>query len=482
MYPGAGPCYLGAAMTLQDPTDLLVEALDRDGGPYVELRYHKKLSRSLQVEKGRVDQARVSEHTGVGVRVLEEGTYGFASTSRFELESLRRAIDSARAAARASAALRRAKAPALPPTTLARGRFEEEGFEELLATPIEERLEFTLDLEAQARGASSKIASAACTYNEIFEEKGIVTSDGAKAWTRLVRPELRMSAVAEGGGELQRGARTAGATGGWDCLFGGTGAAEMADEAARMAVELLRAGYPEGGRRRVILSPALVGLLTHEAIGHTVEADFVAAGSCAAGKLGERVASELVTLCDSGRSEHYAGAGGTLAVDDQGVPTRRTVIIEQGILKSYLHDRESAAHFGVEPTGNARAWEYDDEPLIRMRNTYIEPGERSLDELIAATPDGLLLDSPRNGQADANGEFMFGTMQAWPIRNGRRGELMRGVNISGIAFDVLRTVDGVGREFHWDLGAGHCGKGQPAKVDAGGPWLSCEVLVGGREQ
>ena len=102
------------------------------------------------------------------------------------------------------------------------------------------------------------------------------------------------------------------------------------------------------------------------------------------------------------------------------------------------------------------------------------------EEMIAGIEDGLMLDGPRNGQADANGEFMFGTARAWPIVNGKLGPLMRGVNISGIAFDVLKTVDRVGSEFVWDLGSGYCGKGQPAKVDAGGPWISCEVLVGGR--
>jgi TldD protein len=188
----------------------------------------------------------------------------------------------------------------------------------------------------------------------------------------------------------------------------------------------------------------------------------------------------VVTLCDSGVSEYYDGAGGTLMVDDEGVFASRTTIIENGILKSYLHDRESAAHFGVSPTGNARAWEYDDEPLIRMRNTFIRPGDSTLEQMIAGIEDGLLLDGAKNGQADSNGEFMFGTLQAWPIRGGVLGPLMRGVNISGIAFDVLSTVNAVGEDFRWDLGSGHCGKGQPAKVDAGGPWLSCEVLVGGR--
>lgn len=464
-----------------DPTDVLQEVIDAADG-FVELRYHKKRSRSVAVEKGRVDQAKVGEHTGVGVRVLVDGTLGFASTDVLEAGAVRRAVDRARTAARAAAPARKDKLSPPPATELARGRFDSPGYAELSERPLEAGLELVLELENQARQSSTKISSASCAYTEVFEEKGIVTSDGAKAWTRLVRPEFRVGAVAQADGELQRGSRSVGVTGAWDCLFRSETPQALASDAARMAVDLLAAGHPTGGRTKVLLSPALVGLLTHEAVGHTVEADFVAAGSVAAGKLGQRVASDLVTLCDSGRSEFFDGAGGTLDVDDEGVPTQRTTIIENGILKGYLHDRLSAARFGVAPTGNARAWEYDDEPLIRMRNTYIAPGEQTFDELVAGMEDGLILDGPRNGQADSNGEFMFGTLCAWPVKNGKRGPLMRGVNLSGIAFDVLGTVDGVGSEFQWDLGSGHCGKGQPAKVDAGGPWLRCEALIGGRGQ
>ncbi|MFN0007584.1 MAG: TldD/PmbA family protein [Planctomycetota bacterium] len=463
-----------------DPTDLLQEVLSAKSGGFLELRYHKKRTRSVAVEKGRVDAAQVTEHTGVGVRVLEEGTFGFASTDRPDAASIAAAVDAAREVARASAQARSERCPPLPRVALARGRFESPGVDELLEAPIERTLDLVLRLEAQARGSSSSIQSASCGYTEIFEEKGIVTSDGAKAWTRLVRPEFRVAAVARKDGEIQRGVETVGATGAWDCLFRGASPETLADRAAARAVDLLSAGYPEGGRVRVLLSPALVGLLTHEAIGHTVEADFVRAGSVAAGKIGQRVGSERVTLADSGASEFHPGAGGTLAVDDEGVQAGNTVIIRDGVLVSYLHDRESAARFGVAPTGNARAWEFEHSPLIRMRNTYIAPGDADLDELIAALGDGYLLDGAANGQADSNGEFMFGTREAYRVTGGKKGPLLRGVNISGTAFEVLKSVERVGKDFRWDLGAGHCGKGQPAKVDAGGPWILCTVVLGGR--
>ena len=448
---------------------------------FVELRYHDKATRSVTVEKGKVERTQFRQRSGVGVRVLEGGGWGFASTGNLDVASVARAVDAARAAARAGAAGRRAATGTLAAAKLARGNFDLPGVDEVIGRSLEEKIAMAARFEEAVRKTSPSVRSATCAYNEMLEEKAIVTSDGAAASFRLVRPELRVQAIAEKDGELSSGAESIGTTGGWECLFrNGTGE-YFAEKAARTAVDLLAAHRPDGGRATVILAPSIVGLLVHEAIGHTVEADFVQAGSVAAGKIGQRVASDLVTLCDSGASEFYDGAGGSIPVDDEGVPASRTVIIRNGILSSYLHNRESAARFGAEPTGNARAWEYSDRPLIRMRNTYMEPGSWSLEEMIATTKDGFLLDGPRNGQADSTGEFMFGVQEARRIRDGKLCELVRGVTISGIAFEVLSTVDAVSDSFRWDLGSGYCGKGQPAKVDAGGPYVRCKVLLGGEQ-
>jgi TldD protein len=456
----------------------LEDAATRSGG-FVELRYHRKRTRSAGVECGRVEVANARERGGVGVRVIESGCFGYASCGAVDGPDVAAAIDRARAAARASAGRRKERLAPLPPADLARGHFEGADVFECEARPFEAKVGLAREMEARVRGSSTAIESATCLYTEMFEEKAIVTSDGASASFCLVRPEFRVSAVALRNGERQVAYRSIGATGGWSCLFGREGAEALADQSARTAVDLLSARRPEGGRKTVILAPSIVGLLVHEAIGHTVEADFVSAGSVAAGKLGKRVASDRVTLCDSGQSELAPGAAGTIPVDDEGVRAGRCVIIDRGILRSYLHDRESAARFGVAPTGNARAFEYSDQTLIRMRNTYLEPGSDSLEEMIASTPDGFLLEGPRNGQADATGEFMFGVERAHRIKGGRLGELVRGVTLSGIAFEVLMTVDAVSREFRWDLGAGYCGKGQLAKVDAGGPYVRCQALLGG---
>ena len=461
---------------------ILKDAIAGYGGAndFVELRYHNRTQRNLAVEKGRLESSSVRRVAGVGVRVLTDGTWGFASTGDLSRDAIRRAVDQARAGAKASAGLRKDRIGELPAAELAVGDYEQPGIEDLMGRGLDEKIALAMKMEARVRAASPRVNSASCSYREIYEEKAIVTTDGADVSTRLIRPEFRVGAVAERDGQLATAGESIGVTGGWDCLFR-TAPEIMADKAVATAVDLLSARKPEGGRATVIMAPSIVGLLVHEAVGHTVEADFVLSGSVAADKLGQRVASDLVTLCDSGASEYYGGAGGTLPVDDEGVITRRTTIIENGILKSYLHNRESAAHYGVAPTGNARAWEYDDQPLIRMRNTYIAPGTSTLAEMIASTEDGYLLDGPRNGQADATGEFMFGVITARRIRNGVLGELVRGVTVTGLAFEVLQTVDAVSDEFQWELGSGYCGKGQPARVDAGGPYIRCRAILGGEQ-
>ncbi|MBI6546595.1 MAG: TldD/PmbA family protein [Cyanobacteria bacterium NC_groundwater_1444_Ag_S-0.65um_54_12] len=458
----------------------VLERLAAKAGHFVELRYHRKETRRFEVELGRLENAIVYRRSGVGVRVLERGTWGVAATSDLSDAAIAQAIEQATIAARASADFRKVKVAALPVGNLARGRFATAEYAALYQQPLEAKMELALAAEARAREISSHVETARSNYQEIFEEKAIVTSDGAACELQVVRSEFAVNAVAARSGTRATYSESSGATGGWDCVFRDRDHLGLAERAAQLAVDLSTAPAAPGGRFKVILAPSIVGLLAHEAIGHTVEADFVQAGSVAAGKLKQRVASELITLCDSGNSEFYPGASGTIAVDDEGVPTRRTVIIRQGILESYLHNRESAAHFEVAPTGNARAWEYADEPLIRMRNTYIEPGDASLAEMIAGIGDGFLLEGPLNGQADATGEFMFAVARAQRIRNGKLAELVRGATVSGVAFEVLQSVDAVSREFKWDMGTGYCGKGQRMKVDAGGPYLRCEVLLGGQ--
>lgn len=451
------------------------EILSHVSADYAELRYHKRCTNVVAVRKGEPEVASSNCLEGVGVRILDHGRWGFSSTAGSDREAILEAIKNAVTAAKAMSKAKKALAPA----KLARGEFRPPMEDHVENHSLDEKLRLVTRAEARAR-RSKKIVSAASSYVEYLDKKVIVTSDGAAALITDAKPEFRITVVAKDGTNMVTAFEAYGATGGWNDLWRYGSWEKLLEKAVKRAERLLKAEFPKGGRMKVILNPELVGLIAHEAIGHTVEADFVLSGAITRGKIGQRVASELVTLADSGPSTHIPGAAGTLLVDEEGVITERTVIIKDGILKSYLHNRESAAEFGVAPTGNARAYEYTDEPIIRMRNTYIEPGKMSMDELLDSTDRALLLEGTSSGQADANAEFMFGVQEATLIEKGKRKKTFREASISGNAFDVLKSVDAISKEFRWALGSGYCGKFQRAKVDAGGAYIRCEAIIGGR--
>lgn len=452
----------------------------KEESDFVELRYHEKLARSFMAQRGRVDQSSSSQSEGVGVRVKCDGAWGYSSTSEVDSTSIKKAIENAKKVAKEMSALKKEKAQNLPSTELSQEDYCEKDYDALKTMPIEDKMSTVIETENKLAKEHSQIHMARVNYSEVFENKSIVNTDGAYCNRKIVRPEIKTFAYAGEGADQQIGGRAIGVTGGWSCLFNHPSSQNLIGETAQEALDLLKADHVEGGQKTVILAPALVGLLCHEAIGHTVEADFVMAGSVAQGMLGKRVGSDLVNMFDSGVPPFKGGPGGYLPFDDEGVPCKQTCIIENGILKNYLHDRESAQKFGVEPTGNSRAWGYSDEALIRMTNTYLMPGNHSLEEIIASTDDGLLILGAGSGQADATGEFMFGSSCAYEIKKGKKGKMFKEVTLSGIAFDVLKSIDAVSSEFLWDLGSGYCGKGQPAKVDAGGPYVRCKLNVGGR--
>ena len=460
----------------------LLRTVSKDATEWVELRFHARQAKTISVRNGQLEESSTARLAGVGVRTLIDGVFGFASTTDLTEKGIRRATEDAQSAARASSTSKREKIKGLAQATFGTGTFCVQTDDPLDSHPLKEKLSLVLSIDERTRKGSSRIVSSSVQYSEIQDEKVIVTTDGAAAHVFDSKPDFRVVAVAGANGEQALGMDSAAVTGGWSDLFANKTPEEIADKAIQLAVDQLKAPHPTGEEAVVVLDPNLVGVLSHEAIGHTVEADLVRSGAVTSDKLGGKVASELVTLCDSGPSVFRPHATGELLVDDEGVKTRTTVIIDRGVLRSFLHNRESAAYFGVEPTGNARAFEYSDEPIIRMRNTYIEPGRGSLEEMIAGVESGYFLQGIGfGGQADSNAEFMFGVREAHRITRGKTSELVRGVTISGNAFGVLTSVDAVGEDFRWGLGAGYCGKGQPAKVDAGGPHIRCVVTIGGRQ-
>ncbi len=420
------------------------------------------------------------ESAGCGIRVLVDGCWGFSSTASMSKGDLKESLVQAVSMARVLGRSKKNKVKGLAESKMAKGTFVAKAKGDLAGIDIEQKVRVAREAEVAARKHAKVIKTASAAYRDILDHKVIANSAGAEVEIFDSKPEFNVTAVARDGAQSVTANEGIGITGGWDDLFKKSHL-EYAQTAAEKAAKLLQAKYATGEKTTIILDPGMVGLLCHEAVGHTVEADFVLSGSVVKDRLGQKVASDLVTLVDSGRSDIAENAAGTIGVDDEGVEAGRTAIIEKGVLKSFLHNRESAFAFGTASTGNARAFTYSDEPLIRMRNTYIEPRGDTLDEMVKETRHGYLVKGARNGQADANGEFMFGAQEAHLIENGEIKELMRGASISGNAFDVLQSIDMVGSKFEYDIGTGYCGKYQPAKVDGGGPHVRCTAIIGGMQ-
>jgi len=460
----------------------LLENVAAHAGGWIELRYQARTARRIVARNGTLEESSSHRSLGVGVRAWEDGVFGFASTTDLTEAGIRKAVLAARDAAKTSAQAKKVRVHTLAPARMAKGTFPVETDDPLDNHSLEEKLCLVLKQDGFIRSAHPSIISSSVSYSEVQDERVVVTSDGASVHLFDAKPDIRFLAVAHRDDDQTMGLESSAVAGGWSDLFAERSAEEMAERAVRLAVDQLDAPYASGGSAQVVLNPELVGVLSHEAIGHTVEADFVLGGAITSEKMDVRVASDLVTLCDSGASPYAPHAVGTLPVDDEGVVCQRVVIIDQGVLRAYLHNRETAGVFDAVPAGNARAYTHQDFPIIRMRNTYIEPGETPAEDVFAGIQQGYYLCGlGMSGQADANAEFMFGVREARRITDGRVGGIVRGVTISGNAFDVLQSVDAVGNDFAWDNVAGYCGKGQPAKVAAGGPHLRCRLTLGGRQ-
>ncbi len=459
--------------------DILLRLVEKSDGDYIELRYHTRDQKRIEVVKGDTEEVHSSTYGGVGIRVLVDGAWGFSSTSRTREEDILKTMKSAECAARFSAKGKKERVEGFGEMTPVDGTFKARVNDSVTNHSIEDKVNLLTRLDKDMR-ACSDINSAKCLWNEIQDDKLIVNSFGTEVSLHDEKVEFHTIAYADSNGEKVAGSESRGITGGWKDLFAIDPAEDIAQKAVKTAQQLLKAKHPKGDIATVVLNPELVGLISHEAIGHTVEADFVQSGSIAQGKINEKVASELVTMVDHGTATPHAA--GWTPVDDEGILSTRTEIIKEGVLNEYLYNMEIASVLGGKPRGNARAYEYSDPPIIRMTNTFIEPGDHGVDELIEETKEGFYLEGAKGGQADANGEFMFGVQKAWRIKDGELTELLRGASISGSGFEVLKSIDAVADNFEFKMGAGYCGKFQRAKVDGGGPNLRCTATVGGKQE
>ena len=441
------------------------------------LRGHENRSRRVVLLKGSLVQNARSESRGISARVTRNGRYGFSSVASYtekDAETVLKAATENALFLDSRAAKARAGYPPLPAGAVPAVR-------PVIDTEQKRLFEASQAIDQYIADKYPGLLSRTVVYTEDSQDKIIVTSDAASGHVTYPRCYIyvMMTAGSKAGAPVEL-FKAFGGAGCFDDHFADLKALEPGiDKLYSQLMDKCEGVYAEAGEQTVILGGMMGGMLAHEAVGHTVEADLVLGGSVAGPNLRKRVASDLVTLVDFAGEAFGKPAPLPVYLDDEGTLAKDAVLIQDGILTGYMHSRESAAHFGMEPMGNARAWAFNDEPLIRMRNTCILPGTHPLDEMIASIDKGYYLIDSGNGQADLTGEFMFGVTLGYEIRNGKLGKALLDTTVSGIAFDMLKTVDMVSDNVTWSS-SGFCGKKQPMPVGMGGPDMRCRITIGGR--
>ncbi|HEY8391697.1 MAG TPA: TldD/PmbA family protein [Capillibacterium sp.] len=444
---------------------------------YTELRSQENYSLVIGFLQGDNTTNTRLTTSGVSARVYKQGAWGFASYPEISNEGVRFVITTATRNASFLASMEPRPAHPLPGGAVASHR-DEAGNPK---RPHPEYLvAFLKEIDNYMATKYPRLTGRAVNLNCSELEKTLLTSDGVFAYTRLPRSLLQIAMTVEQEGDPVQLQEIFGGRGEFEELF--TSPADLFPQIDCLYEHLMRKRegvFAAAGLKTCILAPEITGILAHEAIGHTCEADLVLGGSIAGSHLGQPVASPLVSLVDFAHTALGETCPVPVYIDDEGTLAQDVTLLEHGILKGFLHNKESARHFGVAPTGNARAYRFSDEPLIRMRNTAILPGTARLDQMIASLEDGYYLMRASNGQADATSEFMFGVTLGYEVKNGKLGRAIKDTTISGLAFQVLQTVSEVSREFKW-ISGGMCGKKQLIPVGLGGPALKCQVMIGGR--
>ena len=457
--------------------DLIQKSIDygmKLNPDYLSIRYQNKYLSNYSSQGGDLS-ANTGSRQGFSARVLYRGAWGFSSTTSTNLEDIKKIVKEAITLAKGSADSVKNKVQ-LAEIKIHKDKIISPRIKSLADISVSEKIDMIKDAEKVFKGYE-EIKNYVLGYQELIDHRIFVSNEGTQIELMDMKPTIVGQGVASRETKIAPYHEAWSKTKGFE-LLDEHPLNELAKFVAETAIKNLDANLPPGGPTNVVIDHTSVGIIAHEAIGHCSEADLVEAGSFLKGKLGKKVCSELITIIDVPVLDD---ASGWLPYDDEGVKGEPVEIIKEGIFTGYLNNREYAAKMGMKPTGNGRAFTFQDEPLVRMRNTYIAPGDMTDEELFEAAKDGLFVTGMMNGSADTSGEFMVGTGQAFEIKNGKlTDKVYIGPTMTGNAFEMLSSTMGVGKELKLNIGTGHCGKEQPAKVDAGGGRIAVKVILGGQ--
>lgn len=453
------------------------KALFEDGVQTV-LRAQENRTRVVGILKGNIVANSRSESRGISARVGKGGLFGFASIAEYSDEAAKRVLKAASDNANLLSRHTGNKEIVLPPS-YGTGRIPTNC--DIVDAEQKRIIDVCRKLDDYIAQKYPDLDSRTVYYSEDSQDRIVYTSDAYDG--HLVTPRcyiyIYMSLKSKDGTPVEM-FKALGGYGSFEDNFSDVEKYYPELEKLYKKVKDKTEGvYAEAGYKTVVLGGMMAGMLAHEAVGHTVEADLVMGGSVAGPNLGKRVASDLVNLVDFAHTYNGGLAPLPVYLDDEGIKAEDAVLIKDGILTGYMNSRETAERYNMKPTGNARGWAFSDEPLIRMRNTCVLPGNNTVEELIASVDDGYYLVDSGNGQADLTGEFMFGVTCGYEIKNGKIGRALLDTTVSGIAFEMLKTVDMVSSEVEWSS-SGFCGKKQRMAVGMGGPHMRCKIMIGGR--
>lgn len=454
---------------LKEKAGYLLSNLLSQGGEYGEIFYEKVRTCRMQLEDNKIDKVQWGIDEGVGIRLIKEGRtyYGYTNNPTFEnLMEIVRTLARGEGHGAVKIGLRQIK-----------------GYTKLSIDPdekdMEYRKEFLLRANEKARSYGDRVKQVMVVLMDRTREIMIINSLGDRAEDLQKRVVFFTHVVVEKDGILQRGYESAGISGGFE-LFEKHKPEDIARKATERALLMLQAKPAPAGSFTVVMAGQAGGTMIHEAVGHGFEADLVQKGlSVYKGKMGQKVASELITVIDDATLE---GHNGSFTVDDEGVPAQKTVLIQDGYLVGYMYDRLRAMKEGKQSTGNGRRQSYAHVPMVRMTNTYIAPGKDNPKDIIADTKKGILVVKMGGGEVNTvTGDFVFEVMEGYMIENGEVTYPIRSATLIGNGPKALMDVDAVGWDLGWSIGT--CGKeGQGVPVTDAQPTLRIRSMVlGGTE-
>ncbi len=443
-----------------------------DGELFLELSQ----SESFRFDDGRLKAASFDTSQGFGLRAVAGEATGYAHASDLSEEAIQRAAATVRAVSHGYSGAA-AGGPARTNVRLYPDN------DPLQTAGFEKKVKLLEEMNAYARARDPRVRQVSASLSGEWQQIEIIRAGGAHYTDIRPLVRLNVSVVVEENGRQESGSYGGGGRGGYETYLDPAWWQAGVDEALRQALVNLSSVPAPAGEMTVVLGPGWPGILLHEAIGHGLEGDFNRKKTSAfAGLLGQRVAAPGVTVVDDGTID---GRRGSLSIDDEGTPTHRTVLIEDGILKGYMQDRQNARLMGMAPTGNGRRQSYAAPVMPRMTNTYMLGGDKDPKEILGSVKTGIYAVNFGGGQVDiTNGKFVFSCTEAYRIENGRLGAPIKGATLIGSGPESLTRVSMIGNDMKLDTGVGTCGKnGQSVPVGVGQPTLRLDGLtVGGTAQ